>query len=53
MNLEERNRQLSNILGNKIAEEIIKHSVYKEVPAQTEILREGQYVKVIPLVLRG
>lgn len=36
---------------------LIKHieevSIIKEVPAKTEILREGQYIKVIPIVLEG
>jgi CRP/FNR family transcriptional regulator len=29
------------------------HAILKEVPQGTEILREGQYVKVIPIVLEG
>ena len=33
--------------------EISSHAVIQEIPAETEILREGQYVKVIPIVLEG
>lgn len=36
-----------------LREEILKMGIRKEVPAGTELLREGQYVKVIPLVLDG
>ncbi len=40
-------------LGQDLLTEIIAHSVVREIPDQTEILREGQYIKVIPLVLSG
>ncbi len=33
--------------------EMEAHAILQEVPQGTEILREGQYVKVIPLVLEG
>ncbi len=33
--------------------EILRLSVIKEIPKDTEILREGQFVKVIPIVLEG
>lgn len=33
--------------------EIEAHAILQEIPQGTEILREGQYVKVIPLVLEG
>ncbi len=36
-----------------LREEILKMGIRKEVPAGTELVREGQYVKVIPLVLGG
>lgn len=36
-----------------LREEILKMGIRKEVPPGTELLREGQYVKVIPLVLDG
>lgn len=36
-----------------LREEILEKGIRKEIPAGTELLREGQYVKVIPLVLSG
>ena len=36
-----------------LVSEILKTSITKVIPKDTEILREGQYVKVIPLVLEG
>lgn len=36
-----------------LTEAIEKFGITKEFPAGTEILREGQYVKVIPIVLSG
>lgn len=46
-------REALNHLDPVLLEEIIAGSQTKEIPANTEILREGQYVKVIPIVLRG
>lgn len=40
-------------LPAEVREEILEVSPLREIPAQTEILRRGQYVKVIPLVLEG
>jgi CRP/FNR family transcriptional regulator len=37
----------------ELRQEVLRHSVEKEVPAGKELLRDGQYVKVIPLVLSG
>ena len=36
-----------------LRKELEAHAILKEVPQGTEILREGQYVKVIPIVLEG
>ena len=36
-----------------LRKELEAHGILKEVPQGTEILREGQYVKVIPIVLEG
>lgn len=36
-----------------LRKELAAHAILKEVPQGTEILREGQYVKVIPIVLEG
>ena len=33
--------------------EILEHGVQKSIPAGTEILREGQYLTVVPFVLNG
>ena len=40
-------------LNPSLVSEIVEGSVTKEIPGETEILREGQYVKVIPIVLEG
>jgi len=37
----------------ELLEEITQYGIIKEIPAGTEILRENQYVKVIPIVLEG
>lgn len=38
---------------SELISEIVSHAVEKSVPKDTELLREGQYIKVIPLVLKG
>ena len=40
-------------LSQALCDQITNNSALVEIPAETEILREGQYVKVIPLVLEG
>lgn len=40
-------------ISNGLAEAITAESTYATYAANTELLREGQYVKVIPLVLSG
>ncbi len=40
-------------LNPKFVTEIAEHATTLQVPQNAEILREGQYVKVIPLVLEG
>jgi len=40
-------------LNPQFVTEIAQHASTLQVPQDTEILREGQYVKVIPLVLEG
>ena len=42
-----------SFLGNDLISEILDVSQIKEVPKGTEILLEGQYVKVIPIVIKG
>ena len=48
--------QIPKVLAHlppELTQEIIATSGIKEFSKETEILREGQYVKVIPLVLEG
>ena len=40
-------------LGNDLCAELISVSEIKKIPANTELVREGQYVKYIPIVLNG
>ena len=40
-------------LPSAFISELEQYALVKEIPGQTEILREGQYVKSIPLVLEG
>ena len=45
--------KLTTPLHPDLRKEMEAHAILKEVPQGTEILREGQYVKVIPIVLEG
>ena len=50
------NNKISKALSHLNADlinEIIAESVVQEIPSDTVILRDGQYVKVIPIVLDG
>jgi CRP/FNR family transcriptional regulator, anaerobic regulatory protein len=40
-------------LGPELLDDVIKYGIIKDFPAGTEILSEGQYVKVIPVVMEG
>lgn len=40
-------------LPAELRREILEKGILKTIPAGTEILREGQYVKAVPLVLEG
>jgi len=40
-------------LSTDLILEIMAHSTTKELPENFEILREGQYIKVIPIVTKG
>lgn len=46
-------RQHFPMVGNDLLIDIQANSSLSEVPARQEILREGQYVKQIPVVLKG
>jgi CRP/FNR family transcriptional regulator len=39
--------------NRELLEEIAGCGIIQEVPAGTEILKEGQYIKMIPIVLEG
>ncbi len=52
MTHEELRKQFS-FLGADLFTELIAHSEIKEVPKGAELVREGQYVKVVPIVLSG
>lgn len=45
--------KLTTPLHPDLRKEMEAHAILKEVQQGTEILREGQYVKVIPIVLEG
>lgn len=45
--------KLFDKLPKELVTEIISNSIEKKIPKNTEILREGQYVKVIPIVTSG
>ena len=46
-------KQQLPFLGENLMNELLTHSVVKEIPRGTEILRAEQYVKVLPIVLKG
>jgi CRP/FNR family transcriptional regulator, anaerobic regulatory protein len=37
----------------RLQEEINKYALVKEVPKNAELMREGQFVKILPVVLKG
>jgi len=56
MIMEDQNKKLHEALvrlSAPLREEIIEHSKFENIPAGTEILREGQYIKLIPIVITG
>jgi len=46
-------KKILSFLKPKLLDELIKESTLKEFPKGTEILREEQYVKVLPIVIDG
>ena len=46
-------KNILSFLKPKLLNELIKKSTLKEFPKGTEILREEQYVKVLPIVING
>ncbi|MEQ9301203.1 MAG: Crp/Fnr family transcriptional regulator [Cyclobacteriaceae bacterium] len=53
MNYEAQIQKALSHLSEDLVAEIIKEGTVQEIPFDTEILREGQYVNVIPVVLQG
>ena len=45
-------RALSSLNPDLVSEIMVSGST-QDIPKNTEILREGQYVKVVPVVLKG
>jgi len=45
--------KLFPLFPDDLLEEINQNSILKTIPEDTEILREGQYIKVIPIVISG
>jgi len=45
--------KLFSHLNPLLRKEMIEDGIVQEIPQDTEVLREGQYVKVIPFVLSG
>ena len=42
-----------SLFNDALVQDILEASQIAEVPAKTELLREGQYIKVVPIVLDG
>jgi CRP/FNR family transcriptional regulator, anaerobic regulatory protein len=42
-----------HFLGPELLDEVTRYGIIKDIPADTEILQEGQYIKVIPIVIEG
>ncbi|MGZ8509822.1 MAG: Crp/Fnr family transcriptional regulator [Chitinophagaceae bacterium] len=50
------NNELEKLIihfGQELMNKILGESAIKEFPKNTELIREGQYVKVVPIVLKG
>ena len=45
--------KLINHFGQELISKILEESVVKEFPKNSELIREGQYVKIVPIVLKG
>ena len=40
-------------LSSQLATEIIENSSLVEIPEKIEVMREGQYIKSVPIVISG
>jgi CRP/FNR family transcriptional regulator len=52
-NISQKIRDAFSHLDSALISEILKVSILKTHKSNTELLREGQYIKVIPLVIKG
>jgi CRP/FNR family transcriptional regulator len=46
-------RQRMSFLGKDLIDELIQNSTIKSIPANTEILHEGQFVNYVPILIEG
>lgn len=46
-------KQQLSYLGTELLEEIEEHGVIRVIPANSVLVKEGQYIKMIPIVLQG
>ena len=53
MNIDVQIKSELSFLGNSLLNEIIASSSILQFEKNTELLREGQFVKVIPIVISG
>lgn len=53
MDVAELIRKNMGFLGLELIEQISEHAIVKEIPKETEILQEGQYVNYVPILLKG
>lgn len=52
LSMEDIKRQLA-FLGRELTQELLDQSTVQEIPKGTELLREEQFIKVLPIVLDG
>lgn len=45
--------KLTNYLGTDLVNKILAESEIRDFPKNTQLVREGQYVKVVPVILNG
>lgn len=46
-------KNILSFLGPQLLDEIEKNAIVREFPKGTEILKEEQYIKVLPIVMKG
>ncbi len=51
--VEQNIRDNLSFLGKDLLENIIRSALIKDIPENTEILQEGQYIRAIPIVIEG